>query len=155
MALVFPSTSSTMSEKTGPKWALPLYSVVAVLLGYVVYDLVRGKGFNLLGFAVFAAFAAFAIEAWRKRRKGNDTMDNDTPQNREPPVRKELRVRNTLRRLVEGLLEHVRDLSGRVDELSADEVAQAQARFTLIAELMWAAIVDEKNKPDGESSEQE
>ena len=68
---MFPSTSSTMSEKTGPKWALPLYSVVAVLLGSnVVYDLVRGKGFNLLGFAVFAAFAALAIEAWRKRRKG-------------------------------------------------------------------------------------
>ncbi len=83
-------------------------------------------------------------------------MDNDTPQNRKPPLRSELRVRNpTLRRLVEGLLEHVRDLSGRVEELSADEVEQAQARFSLIAELMWAAIVDEKNKPDGELSEQE
>ena len=87
--------------------------------------------------------------------RGNDTMDNDTPQNRKPPLRSELRVRNpTLRRLVEGLLEHVRDLSGRVEELSADEVEQAQARFSLIAELMWAAIVDEKNKPDGELGEQ-
>ena len=78
-------------------------------------------------------------------------MDNDTPQNQKPPLRSELRVRNpTLRRLVEGLLDHVWDLSGRVEELSADEVEQAQARFSLIAELMWAAIVDEKNKPDGE-----
>ena len=83
-------------------------------------------------------------------------MDNDTLQNRQPPVSKERRGRNpTLRRLVDGLLEHVRDLSGRVEELSTDEVEQAQERFTLIAELMWAAIVEEKNKPEGESHVQE
>jgi hypothetical protein len=60
----------------------------------------------------------------------------------------ERRERNpALRRLVDGLLEHVRDLSSRVDELSADELEAEYQRFHTIVELTWAAMTDEKNRP--------
>ncbi len=53
----------------------------------------------------------------------------------------------TLRRLVDGLLDHVRNLSESVDRLSPDELEDEHQRFNLIAELTWAAITDEKNRP--------
>lgn len=53
----------------------------------------------------------------------------------------------TLRKLVDGLLEHVRDLSNRVDGLSPGELEYEHERFNWIAELMWATIADEKNRP--------
>ncbi len=63
------------------------------------------------------------------------------------PLQKERRQGNpTLRRLVDGLLEHIRDLSSRVDRLSPEELEDEHQRFNWIAELMWAAITDEKNK---------
>jgi hypothetical protein len=66
------------------------------------------------------------------------------------PQQEERRRRNpTLRKLVDGLLEHVRDLSNRVDRLSAQELEDAHQRFNWAAELMWATITDEKNKPAG------
>lgn len=65
--------------------------------------------------------------------------------NRPPP---ELRTSNpTLRGLVDGLLEHIRDLSHRVDDLTPEALEYEHERFNMIAELMWAAITDEKNKP--------
>jgi hypothetical protein len=65
------------------------------------------------------------------------------------PLQKERRQGNpTLRRLVDGLLEHIRDLSSRVDGLSPEELEHEQQRFNWIAELMWAAIADEKNRPE-------
>ena len=54
----------------------------------------------------------------------------------------------TLRRLVDGLLEHVRELSDCVDRLSAEELEDAHQRFNLVAELTWAAMTDEKNRPE-------
>ncbi len=64
------------------------------------------------------------------------------------PTQEEQRQRNpTLRGLVDGLLDHIRDLSSRVDDLSPDELESEHQRFNLIAELMWAAITDEKRKP--------
>lgn len=60
----------------------------------------------------------------------------------------ERRDRNpTLRRLVDGLLEQVRELSNRVDQLSPGELESERERFNMIAELTWAVITDEKNKP--------
>jgi len=65
------------------------------------------------------------------------------------PLQHEQRQSNpTLRRLVDGLLEHIRDLSHRVDGLSPEELESEHQRFNLIAELMWAAITDEKSKPE-------
>ncbi len=64
------------------------------------------------------------------------------------PVQKEKRQKNpTLRGLVDGLLDHIRDLSSRVDDLTPGELEYEQQRFNLIAELMWAAITDEKRRP--------
>ena len=64
------------------------------------------------------------------------------------PPRIEQRQKNpTLRGLVDGLLEHIRDLSGRVDELAPEELEYEHERFNMIAELMWAAITDEKKRP--------
>ena len=61
---------------------------------------------------------------------------------------KERRQRNqTLRKLVDGLLEHVRDLSDLVDGLSPEELEAEHERFNWIAELTWAAITDEKKRP--------
>ena len=60
----------------------------------------------------------------------------------------ERRERNPrLRKLVDGLLEHVRELSDRVDQLSTEELEAEHQRFNMIAELMWAVITDEKNRP--------
>jgi hypothetical protein len=64
------------------------------------------------------------------------------------PPQKEQRQRNPrLRGLVDGLLDHIRDLSSRVDELSPEELEYEHQRFNMIAELMWAAITDEKRRP--------
>ena len=64
------------------------------------------------------------------------------------PLHEEQRQKNpTLRGLVDGLLEHIRDLSNRVDDLSAEELEYEHQRFNMFAELMWAAITDEKKKP--------
>ncbi len=61
----------------------------------------------------------------------------------------ERRDRNpTLRKLVDALLEHVRELSHRVDQLSPGELEGERQRFDMIAELMWAVITDEMNKPN-------
>ena len=59
----------------------------------------------------------------------------------------------TLRKLVDGLLEHVRELSNRVDELSPGELESERERFNMIAELMWAVITDEKSRPSVRSRE--
>jgi hypothetical protein len=65
------------------------------------------------------------------------------------PLQKEQRQQNpTLRGLVDGLLDHIRDLSSRVDDLSPEALEYEQQRFNLIAELMWAAITDEKRRPN-------
>ena len=65
------------------------------------------------------------------------------------PPQNEQRQRNpTLRRLVDGLLEHIRDLSSRVDEMAPEELEAEHERFNWTAELMWAAITDEKSKPE-------
>jgi len=67
----------------------------------------------------------------------------------------ERRDRNpTLRRLVDELLEHVRELSHRVDQLSPGELEGERQRFNMIAELMWAVITDEMNKPSAWTREQ-
>jgi len=71
-----------------------------------------------------------------------------------PPQREQRQQNPTLRKLVDGLLEHIRDLSSRVDGLTPEELEVAQQRFNWTAELMWAAITDEKNKPEV-GSEQE
>ena len=63
------------------------------------------------------------------------------------PSQQEQRQRNpTLRGLVDGLLEHIRDLSGRVDDFEPEELDYEHQRFNMIAELMWAAITDEKSR---------
>jgi hypothetical protein len=60
----------------------------------------------------------------------------------------ERRERNPrLRKLVDGLLEHVRELSHRVDQLTPEELEAEHQRFTMIAELTWAVMTDEKNRP--------
>jgi hypothetical protein len=62
-------------------------------------------------------------------------------------VQNEQRQKNpTLRGLVDGLLDHIRDLSSRVDDLSPEELEYEHQRFDMIAELMWAAITDEKSR---------
>ena len=67
---------------------------------------------------------------------------------------KEQRQRNpTLRGLVDGLLEHIRDLSGKVDDLAPEELEYEHQRFNTIAELMWAAITDEKSRPGTRAGE--
>jgi hypothetical protein len=64
-------------------------------------------------------------------------------------LQRERREQNpTLRRLVNGLLDHVRELSHGVDRLSPVELEEEHQRFNLIAELMWATITDEKNKSE-------
>ena len=74
----------------------------------------------------------------------SSTKNNPGP----TPPREEQRQRNpTLRGLVDGLLDHIRDLSSRVDDLTPEELEYEQQRFNLIAELMWAAITDEKKRP--------
>ena len=69
---------------------------------------------------------------------GRATATPDTDQRQKNP---------TLRGLVDGLLDHIRDLSSRVDEISPEELEGEHQRFNMIAELMWAAITDEKSKP--------
>ncbi len=64
-----------------------------------------------------------------------------------PPQNEQRQHNPTLRGLVDGLLEHIRDLSNRVDDLSPEELEYEHQRFNMIAELMWAAITDEKNRP--------
>ncbi len=64
------------------------------------------------------------------------------------PTQEEQRQRNPrLRGLVDGLLDHIRDLSSQVDEMSPGELESEHQRFNMIAELMWAAITDEKKRP--------
>lgn len=64
------------------------------------------------------------------------------------PLRNEQRDKNpTLRGLVDGLLDHIRDLSSRVDDMTPEELEYEHQRFNMIAELMWAAITDEKRRP--------
>jgi hypothetical protein len=75
-------------------------------------------------------------------------MEPNTDTNDPAPVHEEQRQRNpTLRGLVDGLLDHIRDLSSRVDDLTPEELEYEHERFNMIAELMWAAITDEKKKP--------
>ena len=94
-----------------------------------------------------------------KRSRGEPPLTARGPEGRSedaqttPPQRRQRR-NSTLRKLVDGLLEHIRDLSGRVDSLTPEELEDAHQQFDWIAELMWAAITDEKNKP-GVGSEQE
>jgi hypothetical protein len=57
------------------------------------------------------------------------------------------RRNSALRSLVDGLLEQIRGLSDCVDRLSPEELEQERQRFNLVAELTWAALTDEKNKP--------
>ena len=64
-----------------------------------------------------------------------------------PPEQDQRQKNPTLRGLVNGLLEHIRDLSGRVDDLSPEELEYEHERFNTIADLMWAAITDEKKRP--------
>ena len=64
-----------------------------------------------------------------------------------PPHGEQRQKNPTLRGLVDGLLDHIRDLSDRVDDLSAEELEYEHQRFNMIAELMWAAITDEKKTP--------
>ena len=64
-----------------------------------------------------------------------------------PPPPEQRTSNPTLRGLVDGLLEHIRDLSNRVDGLSPEELEYEHQRFDMIAELMWAAITDEKKRP--------
>ena len=64
------------------------------------------------------------------------------------PPEDDQRTKNpTLRGLVDGLLEHIRDLSDRVDDLPPEALEYEHERFNMIAELMWAAITDEKKRP--------
>ena len=71
------------------------------------------------------------------------------------PPQAERRDQNpTLRKLVDGLLEHVRELSNRVDQLSPGELEDERQRFNMIAELMWAVITDEKNRPSARKQEE-
>ena len=71
------------------------------------------------------------------------------------PPQAERRAQNpTLRKLVDGLLEHVRELSNRVDQLSPGELEDERQRFNMIAELMWAVITDEKNRPSARKREE-
>ena len=71
-----------------------------------------------------------------------------------PPQTERRDQNRTLRRLVDGLLEHVRELSNHVDQLSPEELDGERQRFNNIAELMWAVITDEKNKPGVRNREQ-
>jgi hypothetical protein len=65
-----------------------------------------------------------------------------------PQFRDERRQGNpTLRKLVDGLLDHVRELYHSVDQMSPAELEDAKQRFMWIAELTWATITDEKNRP--------
>lgn len=82
-------------------------------------------------------------------QSGADPAEGDPPLPRQQERRRQNPI---LRRLVDNLLEHVRDLSGHVEELSAEELDDAQQRFNWTAELMWATIVDEKNRPDVDSA---
>lgn len=64
-------------------------------------------------------------------------------------LQEERRQRNpTLRKLVSGLLDHVRDLSDRADQLSPQALEHEHQRFNWTAELMWAAMTDEMNKTE-------
>jgi hypothetical protein len=61
-----------------------------------------------------------------------------------PPGISERRGRQPrLRELVDTLLEVVRDLSVRIEDLSADEVEGTRIRFNATGELIWAAILSE------------
>jgi hypothetical protein len=71
-----------------------------------------------------------------------------------PPQTERRDQNRTLRKLVDGLLEHVRELSHHVDQLSPGELEGERQRFNMIAELMWAVITDEKNKPGVRNREQ-
>ena len=63
-------------DKTPPKWAVPLFTICAIVLGAVtVYDVARGEGLQLLQLLQVAAFvicAWLAYDSWRKRRKHDD-----------------------------------------------------------------------------------
>ena len=59
--------------KTPPKWAIPFFTIVAVILGAaIVYDVVRGERpqWYQIGALVVCAWLAFV--GWRKRRKDAD-----------------------------------------------------------------------------------
>ena len=75
--------------------------------------------------------------------EANDPATAPTQKERIP------RKKTTLRGLVDGLLEHIRDLSNRVDDIKPEELAYEQQRFDTIAELTWAAITDEKKRHQG------
>jgi hypothetical protein len=64
-------------DKTPPKWAVPFFTIVAIILGATfVYDVVRGEPLRLsphlfqVGALVVCAWLAF--DSWRKRRKDAD-----------------------------------------------------------------------------------
>ena len=63
------------------------------------------------------------------------------------PTEQRKEKNSTLRGLVDGLLDHIRDLSSRVDDLTPEELENEHQRLDRVTELMWAAIADERKKP--------
>jgi uncharacterized coiled-coil protein SlyX len=58
------------------------------------------------------------------------------------------RVQNPeLRRTVEDLLEQLRELSGRVKDMSPEEIAEAERRLQSVTEMLWPAVLREKEPP--------
>ena len=71
-----------------------------------------------------------------------------------PDNKKEgIRQNHALRELVDDLLNHVRNLFWHVEKMSVEDLEDARRRFNSIAELIWAAILDEKNRPHADSEQ--
>jgi hypothetical protein len=57
------------------------------------------------------------------------------------------RVRNpALRITVDELIGHLRMVSGRVEQMSDDELAAARKRLETITEMLWPAVVSERRR---------
>lgn len=58
------------------------------------------------------------------------------------PSPSERRVKLVLREVLDELIDHVRDLSNRRDELSAEEIDYAQQRLQWLADEVWQLALE-------------
>jgi hypothetical protein len=49
--------------------------------------------------------------------------------------------------VVDDLLDQVRSLSGHVQEMSPEERAEAERRLRSVAEMLWPAVLEEREPP--------
>jgi len=70
------------------------------------------------------------------------TADKQHP----PSVEDRRRQNPQLRKQMDDLIQHVRAVSRGIEEMSSEELAEAQQRFHWFADVMWKSLLEQKRR---------